>query len=426
MSPTNLKQIFLLFSFFYFLNNNAQTVMTLAGSTTGYANGIGVAAQFQSPIGIVIDAGGNVYIADRLNNRIRKITPAGVVSTFAGSGNFSFADGTGTLAKFFQPEGLAIDASGNLFVADTYNNRIRKITPSGVVTTLAGGTLGYADGMGAAAQFDLPCALTLDALGNIYVADTSNNRIRKVTAGGVVTTLAGSTAGYVDGTGTSALFHYPTGIAIDAIGNLYIADSHNDRIRKINIVGIVSTLAGSTYGYANGTGTSAQFATPYSIAIDTAGDLYVSDRDNNSIRKVSPTGVVSTFAGSTQGYTDGIGSAAQFSRPHGVALDSDGNIYVADTSNERIRKITTALSISNYYQNQISIYPIPASSIINIELGDITSAFCTIYNLDGRALQTETIINNKIAIDISNLSNGIYLMQITTKESMVSKKIVKR
>ncbi|NEV95103.1 hypothetical protein G3567_13255, partial [Psychroflexus sp. YR1-1] len=210
----------------------------------GFADGTGSSAQFNYPIGVAVDASGTVYVADANNHRIRKITPAGAVSTLAGS-TYGFADGTGISAQFANPTGVAVDASGTVYVADQFNHRIRKITSAGVVSTLAGNIRGFADGEGSSAQFNNPLGVTLDASGNVYVADGSNHRIRKITSARVVSTLAGSIRGFADGEGNSAQFNYPTGVAVDASGTVYVTDYFNHRIRKITAAGVVSTLAGS-------------------------------------------------------------------------------------------------------------------------------------------------------------------------------------
>ena len=234
-----------------------------------------------------------------------------------------------------------MDVLGNIYVADKNNHRIRQVSPNGVVRTSAGSTEGYADGIGTNAQFSFPAGIAVDAWGNIYVADTGNHRIRKISPNGVSTTLAGSTEGYADGIGTNARFNQPAGVAVDASGNVYVADKDNHCIRKISPDGEATILAGSTNsGYADGIGTNAQFSSPRGVAVDASGNVYVADTGNHRIRKISPNGVSTTLAGSTEGYADGIGTNAQFNNPAGVAVDASGNIYVADTGNNRIRKIT--------------------------------------------------------------------------------------
>jgi sugar lactone lactonase YvrE len=265
-----------------------------------------------------------------------------VVTTFAGSTQ-GYLDGTGTAAKFDRPYGITVDGSGNLYVADTDNHRIRKIDiATGVVTTLAGSTQGYADGAGTAAQFSAPSGIAAVGSGNLYVADAGNHRIRKIVIDTrEVTTLAGSSQGFANGTGTAAQFFNPFGIATDG-GNLYVTDRNNHRIRKIVIdTGVVTTFAGSTQGYADGTSPAAKFFAPSGIAIDGSGNLYVADLSNHRIRKiVIATLEVTTLAGSSQGFADGTGTAAKFYNPYGVAADGSGNLYVAEIGNHRIRKIT--------------------------------------------------------------------------------------
>jgi len=275
-----------------------------------------------------------------------------VVSTFAGSDARGFANGTGTEAQFNHPFGVAVDSSGNVYVADTENSRIRKITPEGLVSTFAGSDArGFANGAGTEAQFNYPHGVTVDSSGNVYVADTGNSRIRKITPGDriedrMVSTIAGSDArGFENGIGTEAQFNYLTGVAVDSSGNVYVADLFNFRIRKVTPADriedrMVSTIAGTdTAGFANGTGTEAQFNDPTGVAADSSGNIYVADYVNHRIRKITPGEVVSTIAGRRSGYKDAAGTTAQFKNPTGVAVDSSGNVYVADTGNQRIRKI---------------------------------------------------------------------------------------
>ena len=348
-----MKKIFLLLVVLSSYNCFSQCVSTLAGSgVQGIADGTGTNAQFKFPRAVAVDASGNVYVGDDgpYNRKIRKITPSGVVTTLAGS-TIGYADGIGAAAKFSDIEALAVDASGNIFAAD--NCVIRKITPSGVVTTIAGGvTSGYADGIGTAAKFQSPFGIAVDGLGNIYVADSYNNKIRRISPTGVVTTLAGSTQGYADGIGTAAQFYFPYGIAVDASSNLYVTDTYNDKIRKITPAGLVTTLAGSTQGSADGTGTNAQFNRSWGIAVDSSGNVYVGDYGNYKIRKITSSGLVTTIAGgAVSGYADGSGYLALFKSTIGIAIDLSNNLYVGDTENQRIRKIITNLSANISYTN---------------------------------------------------------------------------
>ena len=306
-------------------NTGGAVPATIYGQVTTYANG-----GFNTVTGVATDAVGNLYIDDWSNNLIKKETPAGVVSILAGSSQGA-ANGKGTAASFFEPDGIALDAAGNVYVGDQGNNLIRKITPAGVVTTFAGsGAAAANNGTGTTASFNTPRGLAIDPAGNIYVADQANNMIRKITPAGVVTTIAGDiTAGFTDGTGTSATFNTPTGLAIDAAGNLYVADARNNAIRKITPAGIVTTFA---------TG----FNFPREIKFDRAGNSYVTDENSNTIKKISPGGVVTTIAGSgQQGSANGIGTAATFNGPIGLALDGNGNLYVGENTNNRVRKVTT-------------------------------------------------------------------------------------
>jgi hypothetical protein len=333
-------------------------VTTLAGSAgqIGSADGTGSAARFYNPWGVAVDGTGNVYVADSYNSTVRKVTPAGVVTTLAGSaGLYGSADGTGAAARFSYPLGVSVDGSGNVYVADMYNSTIRKVTPAGVVTTLAGSAAltGSADGTGSTARFNQPYGVTVDGAGNVYVADTSNFTIRKVTPAGVVTTLAGSVGqpGSIDGTGSAARFYGSLGVTADGPGNVYVADQGNNTIRKVTSSGVVTTLVGGgagQYGSVDGTGSAARFFQPRGVAADGSGNVYVADTTNNTIRKVTPDGVVTTPAGTTGrlGSADGMGSAAKFNYPKGVAVDGSGSAYVADTYNNTIRKISPAGAVT--------------------------------------------------------------------------------
>jgi len=358
----------------------AWVVSTLAGDGTA-GNQVDTAtttAQFNRPSGVAVDKSGNVYVADINNNRIRMITPGGEVSNFAGSGTSGDQDGAAASAQFGLPAGVAVDSSGNVYVAEYGKHRIRKITEDGgtwTVKTIAGdGTPGHQDNdkedtADATPRFNNPNAVAVDSSDNVYVAEYSNNRIRKITETEkedddgnkiktwTVSTIAGSSNvnGYQDGVGTEARFNRPSGVAVDSSGIVYVADTHNNRIRKITEDGgtwTVKTIAGGAMGYQDGVGTAARFKTPQGMAVDLSGNVYVGDTNNNRIRKMTETEKVDadgnkikiwkteTIAGSgTVGHQNGVGTAAQFYNPNGVAVDSSGNVYVADTDNHRVRKV---------------------------------------------------------------------------------------
>jgi streptogramin lyase len=378
----------------------------LGGS--GYYDGTGPTARFNTPQGVTTDSAGNVYVADYSNQVIRKISPAGNVTTFAGlAGTTGSTDGTGGAARFDKPMDVTIDMAGNLYVADYFNNSVRKITPTGDVTSIiassnpiftirhvavdiagniystfdqgniidkydpAGAYLlyygqggeGFVNGVYSVAQFYSPESITTDNAGNLYLVDEYNFAIRKISPAGTVSTLAGApTTGThvsVDGTGSGASFSAPSGIAVDGSGNVYVGD--NGSIRKITPSGVVTTIAGvsGVVGSADGTGTAARFSVTGGLSTDASGNIYVADTNNNTIREVSPTGVVTTIAGmaSVSGHADGTGAAAIFSIPVSIAADNAGNLYVADNVGNRfsyplaipdntIRKITAGGVVS--------------------------------------------------------------------------------
>jgi hypothetical protein len=333
---------------------SARVVTTLAGQvvSSGTNNGTGTAAQFTNPSGAAVDGNGNIYIADYGNEVVRKISPLCVVTNLAGLAGISGSNnGTGTAARFNGPVGVAVDRSGNVFVAEYQNHAIRKITPAGVVTTLAGrlGTAGTNNGTGTAARFTNPFGVAVDASGNVYVADSGNHAIRKITPAGVVTNLAGlvGTSGTNDGVGVAARFYYPEGVAVDGSNYLYVADGLNHCIRKVAPDGRVTTLAGLC-GYSgsnDGTNSNARFSSPVGIALDSTGHLYVGDTGNQVVRKITPDGMVTTIAGwaGSSGSADGSGSEARFNSPEGLAVDANGFVYLADGNNHTIRKGNPAL-----------------------------------------------------------------------------------
>lgn len=325
----------------------AAGVTTLAGGERGFADGQDRQAQFDTPLDVAVDEQGNLYVVDAANQRLRLITPAGQVTTVTGG------DQPGAAGLVSAPIGLALGQEGFLFLADSGGMGmnpmlVRQITPDGEVITLAGsGGEGYADGPGRQASFRAPASLAVDAAGNVYVADTNNHRIRLVQPDGMVTTLAGSTghgyvAGYADGPVGEAKFNGPRGLAVDAAGNVYVADTGNHCIRVITPDGQVTTLAGSREaGFADGAGAQALFSYPADVAIDSQGNLYVADTANHRVRKISPDGQVTTLAGSGQpGLVDGLPEQAQFRAPEGIAVDKNGNIYLADTGNHAVRKVS--------------------------------------------------------------------------------------
>jgi len=328
---------------------------TLAGLVAlgGCVSPESVSALLSQPRAVALDKSGAIYAGNIGHSIVIKFSrdAAGKYSAAIFAGDVSQIgsnDGQGTTARFQGPIGLAVDDAGNIYVADSDNHLIRKISPDGMVSTLAGKAVvpGYTDGPGPDARFDDPTNVAVDHAGNVYVSDNHNQVVRKISPEGFVTTFAGLAghAGNVDGQGAAARFDGPRGIAVDRVGNVYVAAQTSSTIRKITPDGWVSTLAGQPgkTGGADGPGASATFNVPRSLTVDAAGDVFVADTDNNTIRKITPDGVVSTMAGlaGQAGAVDGQGPSARFKGPRGVAVDSEGNIYVADSDNDAIRLIS--------------------------------------------------------------------------------------
>jgi sugar lactone lactonase YvrE len=372
-------------------------VSTFAGTgSAGSADGPGLTATFNSPIGVALDNSGNLYVADYGNNKIRVISPAGVVSTLAGTGNQGANDGAGTVATFNGPTGIAVDNLGDVYVADQKNQKIRVILPPGNVFTAAGtGAKGFANGSSDHAVFNLPIGVAVDKLGNIYVADNGNNMIRMIDPNGKVTTLAGTgSPGSNNGPAVTATFRSPFGVTVDTLGNIFVADQQNNMIRLINSSGVVSTLAGTgANGEQNGIGATASFANPSGIAVDEAGNLYVSDLNNNVIRKISVADSVTTLAGNGNPGLVNSTVSGSFSNPTGVAVDSVGNVYVVDQGNNVIRKIDSKGVVTTLAGN---------GKAISIDGPDLAASFNT---PDG------------IAID---QKGNIYVSEIDNKIRMIS------
>lgn len=427
------------------LTVTAKSLSLLAGSAGGAGNldGTGSGARFNGPAATATDAAGNIYVADTQAQTIRKITPAGVVSTLAGQyGSAGYADGTGSAVRFNNPQGLAYDGNGSLYVADTGNNVIRKLTvTTGAVSTLAGsagavscsslsdlgaptgitldnagnlyvvsvschtllkvtttGTVSFVSSTLAALQASAPASsvvgVALDNLGNAYLSDYAANVIVKVVlASGTGSIIAGSGTGRADGTGTSAQFYQPWGIVCDGSGNLYVTDSHNSTVRKIVLSSAtVSTIAGSAgaRGAADGTGTAALFDAPLGLSRDASGNIYVADSGNQAVRKLVPgTGVVSTLAGlsGNLNYADGTGAAARFnaSLAGNIAADSSGNLYVADASNQILRKVTAGGVVSTFVGVPLglgSLDSVLGTPSFNLPSGVAVDSTGTLYVVD--------------------------------------------
>lgn len=419
----NFYKLILILSFFSCVKNaTAQIVLTVAGQAEipGHVDGPAFDATFNNPHGIAVDTDGNVYTCDRWSHLIRKITPDGMVSVFAGiAGMSGEIDGDTTVALFNEPWGICVDHEGNILVADTRNNKIRKITQSGMVTTVAGsGNFGSSDGQGASSTFGNPTGIECDELGNIYVADHLTHIIRKVDANGLVTTIAGTAylMGATDGPGGVASFARPYGLSLDLDGNILVADEWNHRIRKIDSDGIVSTVAGNgIIGADDGTSSNATFNYPWDITVDSLGNIFVADGYNYLVRKITTDSMVSSFVGSVgaTGATDGMGSLATFSGATGIAISPlTKEIYVGDAYNNLVRKIIDL--------NQGVSVLLQGNASPNICSGEPLEVYASpdIYNnyffyLDGQIVQSGSSPN----FSTSDLDPGVHQIKVVVQDS---------
>ena len=380
---------------------------------------------------IIVDLAGNLYIADQSNNVVRKVTPDGTITTVAGNGTSSDSGdgGQATDAGVYYPYGLAIDLAGNLYISDN-GHRIRMVTPDGIIRTTAGNGNGSYTGDGGQAtdaSLNYPAGLAVDALGNLYIADQGNDVIREITPDGIIRTIAGFTAGYAGdgGPATNATLTRPAGVAIDAHGNLFIADQGNHVIREITPDGIMHTVAGFTAGYSGdgGPATFAQLNSPTSIAVDALGNLYIADDGNNVIREITPDGIIHNLAGlGTYGFAGDGGPAglATLGDANSVALDTFGNLYLADSGNEFIREIMGGSAV------QINAFGAAASftltGVTTGTAGGLQTVTVTAYDAFGNVVTdysgtvhfTSTDGQAELPAD-ATLTNGVGTFQVTLK-----------
>jgi len=322
------------------------TTSYFTGGTQGYSDGPAKSVKFEGPYNITYDAKGIIHVVDLGNCAIRRVEPDGTTSTLAGAPQAGFKDGKGNQARMHFPIGVDIAADGIIYVADSYNHAIRKIATDGSLTTIAGNPErpGQLDGNIKDAQFKTPYGVRMDKNGVLWVCDSENALIRKISADGQVTTFAGSTEGFANGKLRDAKFYYPVYLTFDEGGNVFVADKHNHCIRKISSDGMVTTFAGKPgqKGWADGKSTDASFNQPSNVQIDKLGNLYVTDLYNHCIRLVYSDGAVTTLAGqpTVNGYLEGKGDQAKFYHPQGSALDKNGDLYITDSYNSVIRKLT--------------------------------------------------------------------------------------
>lgn len=434
--------------------NTSGIISTIAGngSLGYYGNGVPATnAELLLPEGISIDKSGNMYIADNVNYRVHTINTSGIIYTIAGNGydGFSGDGGQATAAELDYPTGVTTDLSGNVYISDEYNQRVRSVNSSGIIITFAGDTTvgGFSGdgGPATAAELYYPIGLDFDSVtGSVYIADAGNNRIRIVNSSGIISTIAGISIGGYSGDGgpaTAAELAFPAGVIIDSVGNIYIADESNNVVRKINTSGIISTIAGNgTSGYSGDSGpaTAAELYYPYSLAIDKSGDIFIADNLNTVIRKVDPTGVITTYAGdAVKGFSGdgGFADIAELHGPNGITIDTAGNLYVVDNFNNRIRKITppditTGLNKSgrSIISPEVNVYPVPGNGLVYVSLNGNGYTGLKIYDVFSNEIYSLVLDaaqqNKGVSINIMGVSNGVYFMQVKNRNRVINKRIV--
>jgi len=410
---------------------------TFAGMSGLFEEGYNpVNTELSAPQNLALDASGNLYIADIGNQRIREINAStGLINTAAGSGigggpdGFSGDGGPATAAHMYFPSSVAFDAAGNIYITDQDNQRVRKVTTSGIISTIAGnGTFGYSGDGGSAlgAELKFPTGVVVDRAGNVYICDNNNHCIRKVNTSGIISTIAGNGgAGYAGdgGPASSALLSYPSDVAMDGMGNLYISDGGNDCIRKIDTSGNINTVVGTGhFGFSGDGGPAnlAQLGAPYGMKSDSAGNLYIADHGNNRVRMVTAAGIIYTIAGNGTAGFGGDGNpaiSAMLNGPTGIAVDKLGDVYISDGNNSRVRKITHT-EIVNQIKNQtkdISVYPNPAKDNLTIitNINNVAGSKITLCDLLGNEVYSGTMTSSTQMIDLHEVACGMYILQVT-------------
>jgi len=436
--------IFLLF-FCCSLTAYSQVITTIAGNgVRGYEGDAGpaVAAELSSPAGVAIDAAGNLYIGDRSNSCVRKVSPSGIITTFAGTGvgGYSGDGGPATMAQLSFPMGVALDREGNVYVAEMLNDCVRKINTSGIISTYAGKGMpgGYTGdgGSATAAKLSLPVAVALDSAGNLYIADAGNAAIRKVNTAGIISTFAGNGTAYFGEDSipaTVSSLDDPDGVAVDNLGNVYISDNNSNRVRKVDNSGIITTIAGNgTQGFSGdgGSATLAELHGTAGITVDYFGNIYICDCDNNRIRKVNSSGIITTIAGGgIYGLGDGgPATNCELNIPTDVAVDKNGSIYIADFGNNRIRYIRNTTSVNTVSNNTIDLiaYPNPNQGVFTINLTSIADegAMIFITNSIGEKVKEAVVKTNDPEQIKMDVVPGVYFIAVIAGNEVYRQQIV--
>ena len=437
--------LFVLLCLFLSVSGTAQVITTVAGDGgLGYSGDGGQAtnAAIWVPYGVAVDGRGNIYFSDTYNNRIRMVSNTGYISTLGGNGTAGFTgnNGPAIFAEINSPGGLAADVAGNVYFSEAGTNCIRKISITGTISIFAGtGTAGFSGdgGPATAAELNNPVGMTIDAQNNIYIADEYNERVRLVDGHGIIRTIAGNGTEGFSGDGGQAIdceLDYPVAVAVDSNTNIYVVDYYNNRVRKIDTTGTISTIAGNgTTGYSGdgGPATSAALFEPMGVAIDRFGNVHIADMHNNCIRRVNTDGVITTYAGNnTPGFdgNNGPATAAQLYYPVALSMDRDGSLYIADYFNYRIRKVSIVSSaISNLFAPDINIYPNPSSGVFNVEIPGTGRAVVTITNTEGKAILTKVTDPSRggvLPVDLRKFGAGMFFIVVTTDGYLYKGKIV--